>query len=102
MAEAQDRSHGSDSSPLKLPPFISNLFSFLQPKPPPATIDANDPKPTAVAVKKEPQDSTYDTVSFPYNPPKSAEPLKFEAEPTSGRTSNSVILWQVYLITCVF
>ncbi|KAG7560561.1 hypothetical protein ISN45_Aa05g020790 [Arabidopsis thaliana x Arabidopsis arenosa] len=94
--EAQDRANGSDSSPpIKLPPFITNLFSFLQPKPPPATIDANAPKPTG---EKEPQKSTYETVSFPYNPPKTAEPIKFEAEPSPGRTSNSVILWQVYAL----
>ncbi|CAE6075955.1 unnamed protein product [Arabidopsis arenosa] len=94
--EAQDRANGSDSSPpIKLPPFITNLFAFLQPKPPPATIDANAPKPTG---EKEPQKSTYETVSFPYTPPKSAEPIKFEAEPSSGRTSNSVILWQVYAL----
>ncbi|EOA24913.1 hypothetical protein CARUB_v10018204mg [Capsella rubella] len=95
MAEAQERSHGSDSSPLKLPPFISNLFPFLKPKPPVTTTDANGGS-KAVSGEKEPQNSV---VSFPYNPPKSAaEPLKVEVEPSSGRTSNSVILWQVYAL----
>ncbi|XP_010515677.1 PREDICTED: uncharacterized protein LOC104791475 [Camelina sativa] len=99
MAEAQDRSHGSDSSSptLKFPPFVTNLFPFLKPKP--ATDASGVSKHMAVSGDKEPQkSSTYEAVSFPYNPPKSAEPIKFEAEPSSGRTSNSVILWQVYAL----
>ncbi|KAL1199854.1 hypothetical protein V5N11_013109 [Cardamine amara subsp. amara] len=99
MAEAEERSHGSsDSFPIKLPPFISNLFPFLQPKPSAVANDVNGSKPTDVSGEKEPQKSTYETVSFPYNPPKNAEPLKHEAEVSSGRTSNSVVLWQVYAL----
>lgn len=96
MAETDERSHGSDSFPLKLPPFFSNLFPFLKPKAPAATAnDANGPKPRDVSGDKDSQKSTNEVVSFPYNPPTNVEPLKFEAEPSSGRTSNSLVLWQV-------
>lgn len=100
MAEQpQQQQRSSDSSPhqLKLPSFVVNLFPFLQPKSP-ASVNGADgaPKPAAgVSKDKETQNST---VSFPYNPPKSAEPLKVEAEPSSGSTSNSLVIWQVYAL----
>ncbi|XP_009115931.1 uncharacterized protein LOC103841161 [Brassica rapa] len=100
MAEQpQQQQRSSDSSPhqLKLPSFVVNLFPFLQPKSP-ASVNGADgaPKPTVgVSKDKETQNST---VSFPYNPPKSAEPLKVEAEPSSGSTSNSLVIWQVYAL----
>ncbi|VVB05459.1 unnamed protein product [Arabis nemorensis] len=88
-----DRSHGSDSPPFTLPPFVSNLFPFLKPKAPVSVIDVNVPKPKDVSGDdKEPQNST---VSFPYKPPTNEEPLKVEAEPSPGRTSNSFVIWQL-------
>ncbi|CAF2268588.1 unnamed protein product [Brassica rapa] len=44
------------------------------------------------------KESHNSSVSFPYNPAKNMEPLKFEAEGSSGRTSNSFVLWQVYAL----
>lgn len=98
MAEQpQQQQRSSDSSPpqLKLPSFVVNLFPFLQPKSPsPANGADGAPKPAGgVSKDKETQNST---VSFPYNPPKSTEPLKLEAEPSSGSTSNSLVIWQVF------
>ncbi|KAJ4890107.1 hypothetical protein Rs2_29855 [Raphanus sativus] len=84
-----------DSPPppqLNLPSFVVNLFPFLKPKSP-ANVTDGGPKPTGG--DKETQNST---VSFPYNPPKSTEPLKVEAEPSSGTTSNSLVIWQVYAL----
>ncbi|KAL0652328.1 hypothetical protein Bca4012_095019 [Brassica carinata] len=98
MAEQPQQQRESDSSPpqLKLPSFVVNLFPFLQPKSPsPANGADGAPKPAGgVSKDKETQNST---VSFPYNPPKSTEPLKLEAEPSSGSTSNSLVIWQDYL-----
>lgn len=97
MAEQPQQQRESDSSPpqLKLPSFVVNLFPFLQPKSPsPANGADGAPKPAGgVSKDKETQNST---VSFPYNPPKSTEPLKLEAEPSSGSTSNSLVIWQVF------
>ncbi|KAG2257768.1 hypothetical protein Bca52824_077062 [Brassica carinata] len=99
MAEQPQQQRESDSSPpqLKLPSFVVNLFPFLQPKSPsPANGADGAPKPAGgVSKDKETQNST---VSFPYNPPKSTEPLKLEAEPSSGSTSNSLVIWQVYAL----
>ncbi|CAA7019230.1 unnamed protein product [Microthlaspi erraticum] len=95
MAEADERPQGSDSPPLKLPDFVTNIFSFLQPKAPPAVIDAGVPKPTG---EKDRQNSTVETVSFPYNPPTNTEPLKVEAEVSSSKTSNNLVIWQVYAL----
>ncbi|ESQ45277.1 hypothetical protein EUTSA_v10010807mg [Eutrema salsugineum] len=92
MAESEHPTHGSDSPPLKLPSFVTNLFPFLKPKPSPP----DGPKPTGD--KKEPQNSTYESVSFPYNPPNNAEPLKYESEVSSSKTSNSLVIWQVYAL----
>lgn len=83
-----------DSPPppqLNLPSFVVNLFPFLKPKSS-ANVADGGPKPTGG--DKETQNST---VTFPYNPPKSTEPLKVEAEPSSGTTSNSLVIWQVFL-----
>ncbi|KAF8099755.1 hypothetical protein N665_0237s0010 [Sinapis alba] len=94
--QQQQQQRSSDSPPqLKLPTFVVNLFPFLKPKPP-ASVNGADggPKPTGGG-DKETQNST---VSFPYNPPKSTEPLKLEAEPSSGSTSNSLVIWQVYAL----
>uniref|UniRef100_A0A1J3DBW6 Uncharacterized protein n=1 Tax=Noccaea caerulescens TaxID=107243 RepID=A0A1J3DBW6_NOCCA len=99
MAEAADeRSQGSDSPPLNIPAFVTNLFAFLQPKAPAAVNDASVPKPTVVSGEKDRQNSTVETVSFPYNPPTNTEPLKVEAEVSSGKTSNSLVIWQVYAL----
>ncbi|CAH8385222.1 unnamed protein product [Eruca vesicaria subsp. sativa] len=91
MAEPQQQ-QVSDSPQLQLPSFVVNLFPFLKPKSPPNGADGG-PKPTGG--DKETQNSK---VSFPYNPPKNAEPLKCEAEPSSGSTSNSLVIWQVYAL----
>ncbi|CAH2064325.1 unnamed protein product [Thlaspi arvense] len=97
MAESEQRTHGSDSPPqLKFPTFVTNLFPFLNSKPPSV---ADGPKPTGgVSGEKDSKNSTYETVSFPYNPPKNPEPLKVEAEASSSRTSNSLVIWQVYAL----
>ncbi|KAJ0253544.1 Uncharacterized protein HA466_0112150 [Hirschfeldia incana] len=99
MAEPQKQQQqqpSSDSPPfqLKLPSFVVNLFPFLQPKSP-ASVSGADGGPKLVSKEKESQNSK---VSFPYNPPKNAEPLKVEAEPSSGSTSNSLVIWQVYAL----
>ncbi|KAF2565614.1 hypothetical protein F2Q68_00025635 [Brassica cretica] len=56
--------------------------------------DSDGPKPTGV-VSSSYKESQNSSVSFPYNPAKNMEPLKFEAEGCSGRTSNSFVLWRV-------
>ncbi|CAF1855569.1 unnamed protein product [Brassica oleracea] len=76
--------------PLKLPSFISN---FLKPKSLASVSDSDGPKPTGV-VSSSYKESQNSSVSFPYNPAKNMEPLKFEAEGCSRRTSNSFVLWQ--------
>ncbi|KFK34476.1 hypothetical protein AALP_AA5G150500 [Arabis alpina] len=88
----------SDSPPFTLPPLVTNLFPFLKPKAPVSGNDVSVTRPKDVSGEKEAQNSSYDTVSFPYNPPTNAEPLKVEAEPSSGKTSNPLIIWQVYAL----
>ncbi|KAL0714206.1 hypothetical protein Bca4012_021185 [Brassica carinata] len=98
MAEPQQQQQPTSDSPppfqLKLPSFVVNLFPFLKPKPL-APVNGADGGPKPTGGDKETQNSK---VSFPYNPPNSTEPLKVEAEPSSGSTSNSLVIWQVYAL----
>ncbi|CAN8254689.1 unnamed protein product [Cochlearia groenlandica] len=101
MAESEERSSSSSSPPqLTLPPFVTNLFPFLKPKSPALVNNGTKPKQDVSVVEKETTKySTNESVSFPYNPTtKEAETLKVEAEVSSGRTSNSLVLWQVYAL----
>ncbi|XP_010553477.1 PREDICTED: uncharacterized protein LOC104823559 [Tarenaya hassleriana] len=99
MAASEEHDPMSPQSPPSFFPKIQFKFPFLNHKP---KLESDDnlakPETTESGGGGEAEDRSVARVSFPYSHPKFVEPLEAEAEFSSGRTSNSVVLWQVYAL----
>ncbi|XP_030550542.1 uncharacterized protein LOC115755327 [Rhodamnia argentea] len=101
MAEKNGNLVGSETpkdqkNPFSFFPNLGFKFPFQFPKKEPKPV--KKPELAAGESEGESRSEKPDVVSFPPKPLESPPPLKLEVEEESGKTSNPVILWQVYAI----
>lgn len=99
MADANNKEAQSKSkNPLEPRNFFSMLprveFKF-------PSFDQQSEKPDASVEKEEQIEIAKPPSVFMGNRRKNPPPLEFEAEECLGRTSNPIVLWQVYCLFCI-
>ncbi|KAK4758003.1 hypothetical protein SAY87_019304 [Trapa incisa] len=94
MADSDEvASEGRSKGPMDFFSFLGKLIKFPLPKDVPKS-----EKLTVGTGENEDAGQKPDVVRFPYRSLEVPLPLKLEVEEESGRTSNPLILWQVYAL----
>ncbi|XVE99137.1 hypothetical protein REPUB_Repub03eG0171200 [Reevesia pubescens] len=96
MAEAKNKEIQSKTENTSKPKNIFSLFSQIELKFP--FFNQHSEKPEALVQKHEDIEIPKPPSLFMGNHRKLPPPLEFEAEDTVGRTSNPIVIWQVYAI----
>lgn len=92
---------GASKGPFSFLPKFKIELPFLKPGPKPEIVAGEEVKGGTVIVANEGQEDRVnkpDVVKFTERRPVAPAPLVVEAEESSAKTSNPVILWQVYAL----